>query len=116
MAMALAPLAATMAPEMIKMVKDLKPDKDNNVIDYIYQPVIKIPPKTLKAHPKLLELYPTGEMPNPNYPNGIRVAIPAWLAIVCVALGIPITLVILAGIPAVRHQTGFAKIFKELAI
>jgi hypothetical protein len=60
--------------------------KDNNLISFAWIPMIKIR-KNQKNAAALMAKYPEGEYPNPRYPGGIRVEIPAWLVVLLLATG-----------------------------
>ena len=84
--------------EALKVMQGVpQPVKDNNLFDFVYQPL-------------------KGKKPDPHYPSGVRVCIPAWLILFCMLVGIPIGVLILASIPAVRHTPGFSSVFQTLRI
>ena len=85
-------IAAAMIPEITKIMASSGASKDNNILDFQYQPMIKV----RKNQTDLLKKYPEGEYPDPHFPAGIRIAIPAWFFIVAGVAGISVgTLLVL---------------------
>jgi hypothetical protein len=78
-------LAAAMVPELTKAVSAMGAAKDVCLLDYVYQPTIKKPGTRTRDHQQI---------PNPNYPSGIRIQIPAWLMIVALIIGVPMAVLI----------------------
>ena len=80
-------LAAAMVPEVTKAVAAMGQAKDVCLFDYVYQPTIRKPGTRLRDHT---------EIPDPHYPNGIRIQVPAWLMVVALVLGVPLIFLIRA--------------------
>jgi hypothetical protein len=85
-------IAAAAVPEITKAVAALGAAKDVCIMDYIYQPMIKAG-KGRNAP----------EKPDPHYPAGIRIQIPAWMPIVAAIVGVPLGFLVVAEL---RGQTG----------
>lgn len=82
-------IAAQMAGDVAKKIGE---QASVTVIDLYYQPMISIPKKILKglskaARDKIFVQYPMGEVPDPHFPHGVRIAIPAWLVTLILAIG-----------------------------
>jgi len=94
-------VAAALAPEVIKLLPELTKFvgagnvKDNNLVDFVQQPLIKIK-KSWPGYDEAIKKYPSGEMPDPHFPQGIHWSIPAWLALIAIATGLSIPTIILA--------------------
>lgn len=79
-------IAAAMIPEVTKIVGSAGATKDNNIVEFVYQPTIKIS----KKNSKLLEKYPEGYYPDPHFPSGLKIGIPAWFFIISAITGVSV--------------------------
>jgi len=85
-------------PDVIKALGAMGPTKDNNFMDWSYQPMIKITKSMIANRPDLLKEFPTGEMPNPKYPAPVRTMVPAWLLIVAAVAGVSVWAILTYGV------------------
>lgn len=85
------------------------------VLTYKYMPTIKI----TKHHPGYVDLmkkYPSGKIPDPSYPEGITVQVPAWMAVFIIIVGSAGGILALSTVEAFRHMPGLSAVFGALGL
>ena len=86
-------ILARITPEITKTISGMGQAKDNNLVDFVYQPLVTIR-KGSKGYGELLKRFPTGQCPDPRFPAGIHWSVPAWLALISIFTGISIVTLI----------------------
>lgn len=80
---------ARITPDVIKTISSIGAAKDNNLVDFVWQPMVKIR-KSWPGYAEAVKMHPSGEMPDPHFPTGIRWCVPAWLALISIFTGVSI--------------------------
>lgn len=85
-------------PDVIRALSAIpQGSKDNDLLDYTWQPMVRIRKAWITNDPDLMKRYPTGEMPNPRF-GPVRLRIPAWLFLIAPIIGISVYAILNYGV------------------